>query len=90
MNFCSFGGTHTLTIILIYKNIFVASLWLCRTVDGVDKILLILNLFWFKVFGFGIAVTSIVTLLTPLAAKYGIGALIMVRLISGTFDVSKT
>lgn len=40
-------------------------------------------------FGIGIAVTSVLTLLTPLAAKAGVGALIAVRLIEGIFEVKK-
>lgn len=38
-------------------------------------------------FGAGIFVTSILTLLTPLAAKAGVPALIAVRLIEGIFEV---
>ncbi|XP_031633346.1 vesicular glutamate transporter 1 [Contarinia nasturtii] len=38
------------------------------------------------VFGIGIAVTSILTLLTPLAAKAGVGSLVAVRLIEGIFE----
>ncbi|XP_031620236.1 vesicular glutamate transporter 1-like isoform X2 [Contarinia nasturtii] len=38
------------------------------------------------VFGIGVFVTSVLTLLTPLAAKAGVGALISVRLIEGIFE----
>ncbi|XP_001849053.2 sialin [Culex quinquefasciatus] len=38
------------------------------------------------VFGVGIGVTAILTLLTPLAAKGGIGLLIAVRIIEGVFE----
>ncbi|XP_055322850.1 vesicular glutamate transporter 1-like [Sitodiplosis mosellana] len=38
------------------------------------------------VFGIGIAVTSVLTLLTPLAAKAGVSALITVRIIEGIFE----
>lgn len=40
-----------------------------------------------QVFGIGIAVTSVLTLLTPLAAKAGVPTLIAVRLIEGIFEV---
>lgn len=39
-------------------------------------------------FGIGIAVTSVLTLITPLAAKVGVGTLITVRLIEGIFEVN--
>lgn len=41
-------------------------------------------------FGIGIAVTSVLTLVTPLAAKAGVPALIIVRLIEGIFEVSNS
>lgn len=40
-----------------------------------------------QIFGLGIAVTSVLTLLTPLAAKAGVPALIVVRIIEGIFEV---
>lgn len=40
-----------------------------------------------KVFGLGIAVTSVLTLLTPMAAKSGVYALVIVRFIEGVFEV---
>lgn len=55
--------------------------------EGTEAVLLIHALLQFQVFGIGIAVTSVLTLLTPLAAKAGVGALIAVRLIEGIFEV---
>lgn len=40
-----------------------------------------------QVFGIGIAVTAVLTLLTPLAAKMGISVLVAIRVIEGFFEV---
>lgn len=40
------------------------------------------------VFGIGILLTSVLTLLTPLAARIHIGALIGLRVLEGCFEVS--
>ena len=42
-----------------------------------------------RVFGYGVLCTSILTLLTPLAAKFSIYALIAVRVLEGFGEVSK-
>lgn len=48
-----------------------------------------MNLFQYRLqlFGIGIAVTSVLTLLTPLAAKAGVPALVIIRIIEGIFEV---
>lgn len=38
------------------------------------------------IFGVGIGMTALLTLLTPLAAKMGVGVLIAVRIIEGVFE----
>lgn len=44
-------------------------------------------IFLIQVFGAGIAVTSVLTLLTPLAANSGVNTLLFVRLVEGIFEV---
>lgn len=41
-----------------------------------------------KVFGVGIGVTAVLTLLTPLAAGAGVWALVIIRFVEGVFEVS--
>lgn len=43
---------------------------------------------WIKMFGLGIGATSVLTLLTPIAANGGVTALVVVRFIEGVFEVN--
>lgn len=43
--------------------------------------------FLIQIFGVGIAVTSVLTLLTPLAANAGVNTLVFVRVVEGFFEV---
>jgi MFS family permease len=42
-----------------------------------------------RVFGYGVLLAALLTLLTPVAARYNVGALIAVRVLEGLFLVRK-